>query len=66
MVPATSAPKTLKVSMSDHAVTKKVKQDHNNLSHEAFQTKYKVSKKTYQMRVGQAPNGDPFVAAQKK
>jgi hypothetical protein len=66
MVPATSAPKTLKVSMSDHAVTKKVKQDHNNLSDEAFQTKYKVSKKTYQMRVGQAPNGDPFVAAQKK
>lgn len=52
--------KKLKVNKSDHPVTKKVKQDHNNLSDHAFILKYGVNKAVYRKRV--AKNKDPFAA----
>lgn len=59
-------PKTLKtknynhmeISNSDSAVTKRVKNDFNNMNDQEFMNKYKTSKKTYQKRVKKY--GDPY------
>lgn len=59
-------PKTLKThkyvkmeaSNSDSAVTKRVKNDFNNMNDQEFMNKYKTSKKTYYKRVKKY--GDPY------
>lgn len=52
-------PKTLKISKSDSAVTKRVKSDYNKLSEGDFKRKYAGSKNTYAKRVEKY--GDPYM-----
>lgn len=51
--------KKMEVSKSDSSVTKKVKNDWNNMDDSQFRAKYKVSKKKYEQRVNKY--GDPYM-----
>lgn len=51
-------PETLKAKSSDSAVTKRVKNDYNNLSDDEFKGKYQTTKDVYAKRVEKY--GDPY------
>lgn len=52
----------MKIDSSDSAVTKRVKNDYNNLTDQEFMRKYSTSKETYKKRVDKY--GDPYMNAQ--
>ena len=56
-----SIPSQLKISESDSATTKKVKNDYNKMTDQEFMNKYSTSKKTYAKRVEK--QGDPYTHA---
>lgn len=51
---------------SDSIITKRAKNDYNNLSEGDFRRKYLTSKKTYAKRVVKSPTGDPFADTRNK
>lgn len=51
-------PNKLKPNKSDSAITKRVKNDYNNMDDKQFKSKYHTSKKTYAKRVNKY--GDPY------
>lgn len=51
--------KKMEVEGTDSSVTKKVKQDYNNMSDKEFMAKYKTSRHTYAKRVDKY--GDPYM-----
>ena len=50
----------IKTNKSDSSVTKRVKQDYQNMDDDQFRNKYYTSKKTYAKRVNRSKTGDPY------
>ena len=58
-LPDTMVNRSMKPDKRDSSVTKKVKNDYNNLTDKQFAAKYQASKKTYAKRVKKY--GDPYM-----